>query len=95
MKKICPYEDYKTIQKKAEGFIERILGGAYYFECHMKIKPTIFMSKDVLAIIAQGARDAIINYNDKESMIICGYNLELVLGQNKLYLGYQLSEPRW
>lgn len=95
MENIYPYDDYKTIQKKAEGFIKYILGGAYYFECHMKMKPTIFMSNDVLAIITKGTRDVITCYRYGEPMTICGYDLELVLGENKLYLGYRLSEPQW
>jgi hypothetical protein len=95
MENIYPYDDYKIIQKKTEGFIECILDSAYYFECYTKIKPTIFMSNDVLAIITKGTRDAITSYKYGELMTICGYELEIVPGKNKLYLGYRLSELQW
>ena len=95
METLKPYDDYKIAQKKAESFIEHILGAACYFEHNIKIRPTVFMSCDVLAIIAKSTRDAITSYRYREPMMICGYDLELVDGENKLYLGYRLSEPRW
>lgn len=95
MEMLKPYDDYKIEQKKAEAFIEHILGAACYFEHSIKIRPTVFMSCDILAIISKGMNNAIISHKYREPMKICGYDLELVDGEHKLYLGYQLSEPRW
>lgn len=91
--KLEPYDDYKEVKEKADRILDTILQGASYFEHYVQIKPTVFMSYDVLAIVARTRNEAITSYKYGEPITVCGYDLKLVLGKDMLYLGYQLSMP--
>lgn len=88
-----PYDDYEAVKEKSDRIIGTILQGASYFEYYVRIKPTVFMSHDVLAIVARGSRDAITSYKYGEPLTVCGYALKMALGENVLYFGYELSMP--
>ena len=91
--KFEPYDDNKVVKERAERILDTILQGASYFEHYVRIKPTVFMSHDVLAIVVKARNDAITSYKYGEPITVCGYDLKLTLGKDMLYLGYQLSMP--
>lgn len=88
-----PFDNNDEVKNKADGFIRTILYSAPYFEHNIGLKPIVFMSRDVFRIILAGARDSIICHIYGEPMTICGYNLELTLGENMFCLGYRLPIP--
>lgn len=91
--KLEPYDDYEVAKERADRILDTILQGVSYFEYYVRIKPTVFMSHDVLAIVARYRNEAITSYKYGEPLTVCGYELKLALGKNMLYLGYQLSMP--
>lgn len=97
--KLEPYDDYETCKKKADEYIARLLCGISFFERYgHSIKPTVFISNDVLEIIYRGSDRALMLYNrtpgDKIPVLtICGCNVETVVGRkNVLSVGFNLLE---
>lgn len=92
--KIEPYEDYEAIKKKADEYIALILYGASFFERYRcAIKPTVFMSGDIMNVIARGSERALVC--DKEtptklSFTVCGYRVKTVGDTNVLSIGFDL-----
>ena len=84
-----PLEDNRL---QSEKIIAYILKGADYFEYRLRVKPTVFISNDVLAVIAKYNRDTIVFSFDKFGLptTICGYDLKVTFGENVLYLGVEL-----
>ncbi len=79
---------------KAQQIINTIQLHADFFEMRTRIKPTIFMSYDLFAIVAAGMRDMLTHKFDKNqpTHTICGYDLELIhQGANLLYVGYKIE----
>ena len=86
-------DEHKLVKERADRIIDTILQGASYFEHYVRIKPTVFMSHDVLGIVTRGRIDAITSHKYGEPLTVCGYDLKLALGKDVFYLGYQLSMP--
>ena len=86
-----PYDEYE--KEKSDRIIATILQGANYFEHYVRVKPTVFMSHDVLSVITRGNFDAVTSYKYGEPLTVCGYDLKMVFGNNVLYFGYELSMP--
>lgn len=79
---------------KAQQIINTIQLQADFFEMRTRINPTIFMSYDLFAIVAAGARDMLVRRIDENQPVhtICGYDLELLhQGSNLLYVGYKVE----
>ena len=89
---VKPYDDSEEIKKQAEKFIECILICANYFEHSVRIRPTVFMSHDMLSTITKGKNEAVTCHKYGEPLKVCGYDLKLVLDKNVLYLGYNISD---
>lgn len=92
VEKVNPYMNYED-KHRADNYIIGILKGADFFEYRMGMKPTVFMSNDVLAIILQYHSEKVISQNRGEALTICGYELKMVFGKNVLYLGCKIAEP--
>lgn len=93
VKMIDPYEQAKA---RAEGIINTILYAANNFEQCFCVKPTVFMSYDIFALVAAGTRDLLKARidRDKTPHTICGYDLELIhQGSELLYIGYRVGLP--
>ena len=84
-----PWEDQKP---KAEQILNTILMQADFFEIRTGIKPTVFMSYDIFALLAYNARNMLLVHPDKNTpQSICGYDLEILQqGEDLLYVGYRL-----
>ena len=79
---------------KAEQLIATILLQANFFEQAMRVKPTIFVSDDIFAILAAGTRDLLLYRLDQTQTphTICGYDLEIIYrGKELLYVGYKVN----
>ena len=90
---IKPIDTWEQAKYKAEQLIETILLQTNYFEQSMRVKPTVFMSYDLFALIAAGSRDLLLYRMDKNQPIhtICGYDLEIIhQGSELLYIGYKI-----
>lgn len=92
VEKFNPYEDYE-VKNRADKYIMCILNCADFFEYRMRMKPTVFMSNDVLAIILQYHSEKVTSQNRGEALTICGYELKMVFGKNVLYFGCKIAEP--
>jgi hypothetical protein len=78
-----------TIKEKANQYIHSILLASTFFERHGNpTTPTVFMSRDVFEIL-QAAEERLL-YVNYEYHTICGYEIELVNGTEKLYVGFSL-----
>ncbi len=91
--------NYEANKREAEQIINHILHHADLFEYRNRIKPTVFMSNDVLAKIAVYAREAVTYRIDKdfphaEAIAVCGYDVNLTFGKNVLHIGYRILELR-
>lgn len=53
----------------------------------MRVKPIVFMSNDVLEIIAHYHREKVISQIRGEALSVCGYDLKMVYGKNVLCVG--------
>lgn len=91
VEKYNPYEDYE-VKYRADKYIMCILNSADFFERRLRTKPTIFMSNDVLDIIAHCHRESVISRPREETLTVCGYDLKMVYGKNVLYLGYSIAD---
>jgi hypothetical protein len=92
--KIEQLSSYQEDKEKSDKLISCILCFAQYFEHHMRVEPTVIISQDMLAAIAKGNRDAIELTVGKQRHTICGYAMELAVGENVLYIGYRINESR-
>jgi hypothetical protein len=99
--KLEPYDDYETCKKKAHEYLARLLYGISLFErCGHSIKPTVFISNDVLHTIYRGSERALIIYERMPGdtipvLTICGCNVKTVVGEkNVLSVGFNLLEWR-
>ena len=87
-------ETWEQTKYKAEQIINTIQLQADFFEMRTRIKPTIFMSYDLFAVVAAGLRDMLVRRIDKNqpAHTICGYDLELIhQGSELLYVGYKVD----
>ncbi len=87
-----PYDDRRECERIANRIVDTIMHSAPYFEYHVRVKPTVFMSHDLFAIVARGARDAIVVQESGRKHTICGYELEFAFGNNMFYFGYELAK---
>ena len=92
-------EDIKIVdtweqqKHKGEQIIQTILLQADFFEMKNRVKPTIFMSYDLFALVVAATRDLVVYRLEENRPIqtICGYDLELIhRGQELLYVGYKV-----
>ena len=86
-----PYDDRQEYEKRAGWVVDIIMCSAPYFEYHTRLKPTVFMSHDLFYLVARGARSEIVVHDRGRKHTICGYAVEFVFGENKLYFGYELA----
>lgn len=91
VEKIDSYKDYEN-KKRADKYMMIILNGADFFEYRMRTKPIVFVSNDVLAIIAYYHRDKITHQIHGEPLTVCGYDLKVTFGENVLCVGCSLSD---
>ena len=88
-------DTWEQTKYRADKIISTIQLQADFFEMRTRIKPTIFMSYDLFAIVAAGLRDVLlVRRLDKNQIVhtICGYDLELIhQGSELLYVGYKVD----
>ena len=92
------HETWEQKRYKSNQIIETIKLQADFFEMKTSVKPTIFMSYDLFALVAAVNRDAfgrevLLHRIDKNQTphTICGYDLELIhQGKELLYVGYKV-----
>lgn len=78
---------------KGNQIIETIKLQADFFEMRTRVKPTIFMSYDLFALVAAAAKDLLVYKVDKTQTghTICGYDLEIThQSKESLYIGYKV-----
>jgi hypothetical protein len=86
-------EDYKEkVRKKADQIIERIMVQAYYFENRVPygIKPVVFISNDLLAVLASISADVLRVLPYPKVCTICGYETKPITGKDELYIGCKI-----
>ena len=96
--KALEQETWEQKKHKGEQIIQTILLQADFFEMKTRVKPTIFMSYDLFALVVAVNRDAfgrevLFHKIDKNQTphTICGYDLELIhQGSELLYVGYKV-----
>lgn len=92
--KIEPFDDYETVKKKADEYIIRIKYGVDLLKrLNHNINPTVFISPDILSVIAEGAREVRLpSYETpaKQIMTVCGCKLKTVADKNVLAVGLDL-----
>jgi hypothetical protein len=91
--KIEMLNTWEQQKPKAEQILDTILMQADFFEIRTGMKPTIFMSYDIFALLAYTARDMFLAHPDKNTpQSICGYDLEIIQqGEELLYVGYRIN----
>lgn len=78
---------------KAESLLWTIQSQADFFEMRTGMKPTIFMSLDLLHILTTGLEDVVVHRIDKNqtTTTVCGYDTELIAHSKEvLYVGYRI-----
>lgn len=88
-----PFDDYEAVKKKADEYIARIMYGVSFFErsnYNRGIKPTVFMSRDILSIIGRGSERALMYNASPRVLTVCGYNVKTVADTNVLSVGFDL-----
>ena len=89
--KIEMFNSWENQKSKAEQIINTILMQADFFEIRTGIKPTVFMSYDIFALLVYNARDIFLVHTDNTPQSICGYDFEILQqGEDLLYVGYRL-----
>lgn len=87
-------ETWEQKRQKGEQIIQTILLWADFFEMRSRIKPTVIMSYDLLALVAAVAGDRLLVHKIDENQIahtICGYDLEIIhKGHELLYIGHKV-----
>jgi hypothetical protein len=82
------------LYREVDMLIQNILASADYFEYKNNIKPTVFMSMDIRALVLQYYRDALSIYAvTGKPDTICGYDVQYIQGKGLLYLGYKIGNP--
>ena len=92
--KIEQIDTWEQTKHKAQQIIETLLVQTDLFEMRNRVKPTVFMSYDLFAIIVAATGDLVIYRVDKTQTghTICGYDIELIHhGSNLLYVGYKVD----
>ena len=87
-------DTWEQQKHKGEQIIQTILVQAGYFEMQNRVKPTVFMSYDLFALVVAATRDLLLYKSDKSQPVhtICGYDLEIIQpGTNLLYIGYKIE----
>ena len=85
-----PYDDRESIKHKANQYIDRILLNMRFLEHKgITLRPTVFISLDIMDIIAKGS-DMIFRHKPSELLYICGCEVKQVPGTNVLHIGYSL-----
>lgn len=90
VEKVNPYMNYEDKQG-ADKYIIHILNCADFFENRIRVKPTVFMSNDVLEIIVRFHREKVIHQIYGEAILICGYDVKITYGKDLLYLGVSIT----
>ena len=93
MKDIEMIDTWEQQKHKGEQIIHTILLQANYFEQAMRVKPTVFMSYDLFALVVAATKDLVVYRLEENRPVntICGYDLELINhGQELLYVGYKV-----
>ena len=86
-------ESWEQKVYKGNQIIETIKIQADFFEMRNRVKPTIFMSYDLFALVAAAGRELIVSRlpKDQTAHTLCGYDLELIQpGREVLYVGYKV-----
>ena len=85
-----PYDDYESVRHQANQYIDRIILNTLFLERKgVTLKPTVFMSLDIMDIIAKGS-DMILRNKQSDLLYICGCEVKEVQGTNVLHIGYSL-----
>jgi hypothetical protein len=83
-----------NLYKDIDRLIQNILASAEYFEYINKIKPTVFISMDIFALVSKYYQDVIYTYAATgKPDTICGYDVQYIQGKGLLYLGYKIGKP--
>lgn len=91
--KALEQETWEQERRKGEQIIQTILLQADFFEMKTRVKPTIFMSYDLFALVVAAMGDLVAYSVDETRAVrtICGYDLELIHpGSGLLYIGYNV-----
>lgn len=81
--------DRKTIELKANGYINRIWLGASLFQRHgSNMEPCVFMSADVFHVLTSQSDITVSNHHGYRT--IFGYTVVLISGTEQLYIGFDL-----
>ncbi|MBO7230097.1 MAG: hypothetical protein J6V20_01620 [Bacteroidaceae bacterium] len=79
------------VKKQANDYIQRILIEINRFQVHGETKtPNIVMSKDVFNVLQAGLEGAL--YVNYEYRTVCGCEVDIISGNKKLYVGFNLLE---
>ena len=79
------------VKKQANEYIQRILIEIHRFQVHGETKtPNIVMSKDVLNVLQAGSERAL--YVNYEYQTVLGCKVDIISGNKKLYVGFNLVE---
>lgn len=89
--KPCPITE--EIKEQADLYISEIMIELCHFQTHASFQnPTIIMSRDVLDVLEAGTERPY--YVDHQFQTICGCEVELVSGIQKLYVAPNLLNRR-
>ena len=93
------YDETNTTKKKriehiGIDLINTIMGAVENFENEMGMRPTIFMSVDLIVVLMNDVPLSL-NYmcQTEEGIMFGGYEVKRVQGFNELYIGYRVSVP--
>ena len=90
------YEDTKEFKEKmrtkADQIVERIMAQAYYLENRVPYgsAPVVFISNDLLAVLASISTDALRVLPYPKVYKICGYEIKPITGKDELYIGFEI-----
>lgn len=80
-----------SVKKQANDYIQRILIEINRFQVHGETKtPNIVMSKDVFHVLQVGSERAF--YVNYEYQTVLGCKVDIISGNKKLYVGFNLVE---
>lgn len=85
-------EFQEKVRKKADQIIERIMVQAYYLENRVPygVELVVFISNDLLAVLACVSADAP-QYRPYPIVgTICGYEMKPITGTDELYIGFKI-----
>ncbi|MBO5969378.1 MAG: hypothetical protein J6S14_12860 [Clostridia bacterium] len=82
----------ELIKKKADQIMDRIALGLVSFERHGdRTKPLVFMSKDIMDILAL-SENILLCKDQSRELRFFGCKVKMVVGENVLSVGYDLLE---